>query len=169
MAKSQWHLIQLYKLVAVAHHLEVAHKLLARYDHRTSAVVGVEAEAFGLFEVLIEKEMYMILLVVDKTKRRYRAGLQTEIALHSLRRCEAELSLVQTVLKVVDRHILVAVEANEVVAIALVVAEKEVFAVHRPIVVPILLGNLDGRRCRVRICLIFYVVCIQKFKDSLTA
>ena len=169
MAKSQWHLIQLYKLVAVAHHLEVAHKLLARYDHRTSAVVGVEAEAFGLFEVLIEKEMYVILLIVDKTKRRYRAGLQTEIALHTLRRCEAQLSLMQTVLKVVDSHILVAVETHEVVAIALVVAEKEVLAVHRAVIVPILLGNLDCRRFGMRVGLIFYVVRIQKFKDSLTA
>ena len=72
-------------------------------------------------------------------------------------------------LKVVNRHILVAVEAYQVVAIALVVAEKEVLAVHRAIVVPILLGNLDCRRRRVRVGLIFYVVCVQKFKDSLTA
>ena len=111
----------------------------------------------------------MTLLIVDKSKRRHRARLQAEVSLHTLWRGEAQLSLMQTVLKVVDSHILVAVEADEVVAIALVVAEKEVLAVHRPIVVPILLGNLDGRRCRVRICLIFSVVCIQKFKDSLTA
>ena len=138
-------LVEFYKLVAVAHRLEVAHKLIARYDHRTSAVVGVEAEAFGLFEVLIEKEMYVIILIVDKSKRRHRAWLQAEIALHTLWRGEAELSLVQTVLKVVDSHILVAVETHEVVAIALVVAEKEVFAVHRAVVTPILLGNLDCR------------------------
>ena len=47
MAKSP-KLVEFDKLIAVAHRLEVAHKLLVRYDHRTSAIVWVEAEAFGL-------------------------------------------------------------------------------------------------------------------------
>ena len=151
-------LIQLYKLPSVAHRLEVAHKLLIRDNYRTSAIVGVEAQTWCIFEVVVEEEVHVILLIVDKSKRRHRARLQAEIALHTLWRGETQLSLMQTVLKVVDSHILIAVEADEIVAIALVVAEKEVFAVHRPIVVPILLGNLDCGRCRVRICLIFYVV-----------
>ena len=162
-------LVEFYKLITITHRLEVAQKLLARYNHRTSAVVGVEAEALGILKVLIEKEMHVVLLIVDKSEGRHRAWLQTQIALHTLWRGEAQLSLSQTLLKVVDSQILVAVEAYQVVAIALVVTEKEVFAVYRPIIVPILLGNLDCRRCGVRISLIFYVVCIQKFKDSLTA
>ena len=58
-------LVEFYKLIAVAHRFEVAHKLLIRYNHRTSTVVGVEAEAFGLLEILIEKEMHVALLVID--------------------------------------------------------------------------------------------------------
>ena len=162
-------LIEFYKLPRVAHRFEVAHKLLVRDNHRTSAVVGVEAQTWRIFEVVVEEEVSVILLIVDKAERRYRAGLQAQIALHTLRRCEAQLSLSQTLLKVVDSHILVAVETHEVMAIALVVAEKEVLAVHRAVIVPILLGNLDCGRFGMRVGLIFYVVCIQKFKDSLTA
>ena len=153
-------LIELYKLPRVAHRFEVTHKLIVRDDYRTSAIVGVEAQTFGLFEVLVEEEMHVILLVVDESEWRYRARLQTEIALHTLRRCEAQLTLVQTVLQVVNSHILVAIEAYQVVAVALVVAEKEVFAGHLAVIVPILLGNLDCRRCRVKIDLVFYVVRI---------
>ena len=113
--------------------------------------------------------MNVILIVVDETKRRHRARLQTEIALHTLWRGEAQFSLVQTLLEVVNSHILVAVEAYQVVAVALVVAEKEVLAVHRAIIVPILFGNLDSWRCGVCVGLIFYLVRIEKLKDSLTA
>ena len=75
----------------------------------------------------------------------------------------------QTLFKVVDIHILVAVEAYKIVAVALVVAEKEVFAVYRAVVAPILLGNLDSRRLGVKIDLIFNSVRIQKVKDFFTA
>ena len=129
----------------------------------------MEAQTWRIFEVVVEEEVSVILLVVDESKRRDRARLQAQIALHTLWRGEAQLSLMQTVLKVVDSHILVAVEADEVVAIALVVAEKEVFAVHRPVVVPILLGNLDSRRLGMKIDLIFYSVRLQKVKDFFTA
>ena len=162
-------LIQLHKLPSVAHRLEVAHKLLVRDNHRTSVVVGVEAQTWRIFEVVVEEEVSVILLVVDESKRRDRARLQAQVALHTLRRGEAQLALMQTMFEVVNRHILVAVEAYQVVAIALMVAEKEVFAVHRPVVVPILLGNLDSRRLGMKIDLIFYVVRVQKFKDPLTA
>ena len=111
----------------------------------------------------------MVFFVVDKSEGRHRARLQAEVPLHTLWRGETQLALMQAVLHIVNSHILVTVEAYQVVAVTLVVAEKEVLAVHRAIVAPIVLGNLDGGRCRVRICLIFYVVCVQKFKDSLTA
>ena len=168
MAKSP-KLIQLHKLPRVAYRVKVAHKLLARNNHRSSAVVGVEAEACCLLEILVQEEVYMVLLVVDKSEWRNRARLQAEITRHTLCRGETQLALMQAVFKVVNSHILVAIEADQIVAIALVVTEKEVFAVHRAIVTPILLGNLDCRRCRVRISLIFYVVRIEVVKDLATA
>ena len=77
-------LIQLHKLPRVAHRLEVAHKLLVRDNHRTSAVVGVEAQTWRIFEVVVEEEVSVILLIVDKSEGRDRARLQAQIALHTL-------------------------------------------------------------------------------------
>ena len=111
----------------------------------------------------------MILLIVDKSEGRHRARLQAEITLHSLWRCETQLALMQAVFEVVYCHIAVTIEAYQVVSVALVVAEKEVFAVHRAVLAPILLGNLNGRRFRVKIDLVFYPVRLQKVKDFLTA
>ena len=106
---------------------------------------------------------------IYKSKRRHRTRLQTEITRHTLGRSETQLSLMQTLFQIMYRHIAVAIEAYQVVAIALVVAEKEVFAVHRAIVAPILLGYLDSRRCRVKIGLVFNVVRIQKVEDLFAA
>ena len=113
--------------------------------------------------------MRVILLVIDKSEGRHRAGLQAEIALHSLWRCETQLALMQAVFEVVNSHIAVAVEADKVVSVALMVAEKEVFAVYRAIFAPILLGNLNCWRCGVKIDLVFYPVRLQKVKDLLAA
>ena len=168
MAKSP-KLIEFYKLPTVAHRLEVAEELLARDYHRTAAVVGMERETIRFFEVFVEEEVYMALLVVNQPEWRHRAWLQTEVALHTLWRSEAQLTLMQTMLQVVNSHIAVAVEAHQIVAIALVVAEKEVFAVHRPVIVPILLGNLDCRRFGMKIDLVFYLMCIEELKNPLTA
>ena len=86
-----------------------------------------------------------------KPKRRDRAGLQTKIALHTLWRGEAQLALMQAVFHIVNCHISVAVKADQVVAVALVVAKKEVFAVYRAILTPILLGYLDSWRLGMKI------------------
>ena len=75
----------------------------------------------------------------------------------------------QAVLKVVNGHIPIAIEADQVVAVALVVAKKEVFAVHRAILAPILFGNLDSRRLGVKIDLVFYFVRIEELKNPLAA
>ena len=162
-------LIEFYKLIAVSHRFEVVQKLIARDDHRTATIVGVEAQALGILEVVVEEEMGVILLIVDKSKRRYRARLQAKVALHTLGRGKTQLTLVQTLFEVVNSHILVAVEAHQVVAITLVVAKEEVFAVHRAVIVPILLGNLDCRRLGMKIDLIFYVVRVEVVEDLLAA
>ena len=162
-------LIQLHKLPGVAHRFEVAQKLLARDNHRTSAVVGVETQTLGSLQILVEEEMRVILLVIDKSEGRYRAGFQAEITLHSLWRGKTQLALMQTVFEVVYCHIAVTIEAYQVVAIALMVTEKEVFAMHRAVLAPILLGNLNGWRFRVKIDLVFDVVRIEELKNSLAA
>ena len=75
----------------------------------------------------------------------------------------------QAVFQIVNCHILVAIEAYQIVAITFVVAEEEVFAMHRAILAPILLCNLDSRRLGMKIDLVFYIVRLQKVKHSLTA
>ena len=111
----------------------------------------------------------MALLIVDKSEWRHRAGLQAEITLHSLWRCETQLALMQAVFEVVNSHIPIAIEADQVVSVALMVAEKEVLAVYRAVLAPILLGNLNRWRCGVKIDLVFYPVRLQKLKDFLAA
>ena len=67
MAKSP-KLIELHKLPRVAHRFEVAQELTLRYYHRATTIVGVEAEAFGVFQILVEEEVRMVRLVVDKSE-----------------------------------------------------------------------------------------------------
>ena len=162
-------LIQLHKLPRVADHFEVAQKLRLRDYHRATAVVGVETQTLGTLQVLVEEEVRVILRVVDKAEGRYRAGFQAEVSLHTLWRGETQLALMQSMFEVVNRHILVAIEADQIVSVALVVAKKEVFAVHRAVVAPILLCNLDGWRLGVKIDLVFNIVRLQKVENPLAA
>ena len=67
----------------------------------------------------------------------------------------------QDVLQVVDSHRLLRVEDHEVVAVALVVAEEEVFAVFRAILAPILACYVDGRCLGVFIPRVTYAVLIE--------
>jgi hypothetical protein len=73
----------------------------------------------------------------------------------------------EDMLQVVDSHRLLRVKDNQIVAIAFVVAEEEIFAVLRPVVVPVLLGNLDGRCFGVRVCGVLYAVLREEVKHLL--
>ena len=68
--------------------------------------------------------------VVDETERGDAAWLQAEVFFHALLRGEGELALVQTLLEVMDVHLVHALEDDEVVLVALVVPEKQVLAVR---------------------------------------
>ena len=68
--------------------------------------------------------------VVDETERGDAARLQAEVFLHAGLRGEGELALVQSLLEVVDVHLVHALEDDEVVLVALVVPEKQVLAVR---------------------------------------
>ena len=62
----------------------------------------------------------------------------------------------KTLFEVVNCHILVAIEHNKVVSVALVVAEKEILAVLRTVVVPIIARNVDCRGLWVVIMGVFH-------------
>ena len=69
--------------------------------------------------------------VVDETEEGDGAGDSSEVFLHALFGGEGELALMQLMLQSVDVHLLVALEDDQVVAVALVVSEKQVLAVRR--------------------------------------
>lgn len=94
----------------------------------------MERERLGLLEVRIEEEDDVMLLVIDQSEGRDATWLKTKIFHHSLGRGEAELAgrveaggheaLLEAMFHVVDVHVMVAMEADEVVLIAFVIAKE---------------------------------------------
>lgn len=113
----------------------------------------------------------MLLGVVDESEWRYAAGLQTEIAHHAFGRGETEFTGtvvalchqfgLEAMLEVVDIEVVVAMEANEVVLVALVVAEEDVFAMHGAVVFPPALGFFDGLALGVIVHFVCDLVLVQ--------
>ena len=92
--------------------------------------------------------------IVDESEWRDAARFEPQIAHHALRRGETEFArsgfpcclqlLFEAMLQVVDVQIVVAIEADEVMLIPFVVAQKDVFAMHTTVILPPLLGFFDG-------------------------
>ena len=121
----------------------------------------------------------MVLGIIDETKRRHTAWFQSEITLHAFGRGEGEFATrrlalchkgsLEHLLEVVNWQVVVAVQANEVVAVALVVAEKEVLAVHAAIVPPPAFGLFDGFSLGMVVNGIGDVVRLQVIEDDFFA
>ena len=135
---------------------------LLRDNHSARIVVGMERERRHIAQIGIEEQMDVMLRIVHQSERRHRAGAQAQITLHTLLRSERELALMQAMLQIVDGQRLLAVEDHQIVAVALMVAEKEVFTVLRAILAPIFAGNLDGRSLGMVVNAVLYVVRSQK-------
>ena len=75
----------------------------------------------------------------------------------------------QAVLQIMDGQRLLAVEYNEIVPVTLVVAEEEVLAMLRAVVVPVLAGDLDGRGLGVFVPRVADPVGIEPVEDPLPA
>ena len=89
---------------------------------------GMEAEVRGLEEVLVEKDAYVMLGVVDEGEGADGAGRDAEVTLQAVLGGEGELALAEAMLDGMDVHRAVAGEDDEVVTVALVIAEEEVLA-----------------------------------------
>ena len=109
----------------------------------------METHALRLLQLTVKEHMHMVLRVVDESERGHGARSHAQIFHQSRFRGEAQLALMQLFLDVVDVHVLVAVETDQIVLVALVVAEEEVLAVLGIVPGPVLLGNLDGRGGRM--------------------
>ena len=146
-------------LIIVAHTLQVALKVFILYHHRASAVIRVKGEGGGVPDVLIEKEIDFVVLIIYQAEGRHAAWLQAQILHHPFGRGKGEFATrgqstalqrsLEFVFEVVNGEVVVAVEANQIMLVALMVSEKQVFAVHAAIVLPPLLRLLDGLALRM--------------------
>ena len=88
----------------------------------------MEAEVRGLEEVLVEEDAHVVVGVVDEGEGADGSGCDAEVTLQAMLGGEGELTLVEAMLDGMDVHRAVAGEDDEVVTVALVIAEEEVLA-----------------------------------------
>lgn len=96
----------------------------------------------------------MVLRIINESERTDTSGFQTKVLHHPFRRGEREFSrsletlrnqhIFEPMLDVMNRQIIVAGEADEVMLVAFVIAHEDVLAMHTPIVMPPPFGFLDG-------------------------
>ena len=169
-------LVEVNPLDPVADTLEVLLEGWAGDDNCSAAIVGVETERFGVLQVLVQKENDVVVGVVDESERTDTARFQAQIAHHTLGRGKRQLARgrlscrlqggFETLLKVVDSQVVVAVEADEVVLIALVVAHEDVLAMHAAIVVPPAFCLLNGLALGVVVARVRNMVPVQPGKHQ---
>ena len=82
---------------------------------------------------------------------------------------ERELALMQAVLQVVNCHILRAIEADQIVAVALMIAEKEVLAVCRAVGAPMFACDLDRGCLGVFVPLVLDLVGVEVVENFLSS
>lgn len=109
--------------------------------------------------------------VVDQSERADAPRFETEKAQHPFGASKGEFTGgrlpcglqrgLEPLLQVVDSEVVVAIEANQIVLIALVVAHKNVFAMHASVVVPPTLRLADGFSLGVVVACITDVVLLQ--------
>lgn len=146
--------VQVDILVLIAYQRKITFKIRTANHNGTPAIIGVEREQVCLSETAIQEKDDVLLRVVDEPERRDAARLQPQIAHHALGRGEAEFArrglpcclqlLFEAVLQVVDVQIVVAIEADEIMLIAFVVAQEDIFAMHTAVILPPSLGFFDG-------------------------
>ena len=114
----------------------------------------MEREQVCLEKTTIQEKDDVMLGIVDESEWRDAARFEPQIAHHALRRGETEFArsgfpcclqlLFEAMLQVVDVQIVVAIEADEVMLITLVVAQEDVFTMHTTVILPPSLGFFDG-------------------------
>lgn len=104
----------------------------------------MEAEVRGLEEVLVEEDAYVVVGVVDEGEGGDGAGRDAEVTLQAVLGGEGELALVEAMLDGMDVHRAVAGEDDEVVTVALVIAEEEVLAEVEVAVTEDFAGYVEG-------------------------
>ena len=132
----------------------------------------MEAHAFGVAKIGVKevfdpvsvvKEFLRIgsgcdIDVVDQSERAYRAGAHAETSFHPRRAGKTQLALMKKMFKGMDVQVFVTLEADQIMPVALVIAEKQVLAVGGVYVLPVCKGFLDGKKGRMVMDLVAYPV-----------
>ena len=136
-------------------------------DNRPGVVIGMKTQAGDVEEVLVDEEMHLVVFVVDEAEGGDAARFQAEVFLHAGFRGKSQFALVQTLLEVVDVHLMHALEDDEVVLVALVVPEKQVLAVRGLKLAPVGQRLLDGTQRRVELDVELNAEADQRINDLL--
>lgn len=153
--------VQVGKFVGVAAEFEVTQEIRRTDDDGGGVVVGVKTQGRLVEQVPVGKEVHVVFRVVDQSEGRHRAGEQPQVAFHPFFGGEGQFALMQPLFQVVDGQVLGAVEDDQVMAVAFLVAEKQILAVHRTVLPPVLLGFFDGGSGRVVVRLERDAVCSE--------
>ena len=141
--------IEFHPLVRVAGGVHETDEILRADGKGSAVIIRMEGKFLHGTEVLVEEDMDVVVRVVHQPEGADRTGAQPEVTLHALRRGKTELALAEALLQVADGKGAGAVEDDQVVPVALVVAEEKVFAVGAVEVLAILHRQLDGGGFRV--------------------
>jgi hypothetical protein len=101
---------------------------------------------------------------MDKSKRRYRAWKQTKATLHTLLRSKRKFALPEHMLQGMYGKFLMTFKHNQIMAVALMVAEEQVLAVYGIDILPIFQGELYGRQRRMGMKFIAEAVLLKEVK-----
>lgn len=105
--------------------------------------------------------MHMVLGVVYKSERRHRTRAQTEMFFHTLLRGERQFSLFQTLFQIMYGQTFFTIENYQIMAVALFVAEKQVFTMFGAVVMPQPAGDLYRRGFLMVVFRVFYTSGIE--------
>lgn len=175
--------LQPYVFVGVAQPSKVTLEILESDDHSSPTVVGVKGKRLLLRIPVaavipkrgVEEEVDVMLLVVNESEGRDATGFEPKIPHHALRRSEGKLAarrlalclkcLLQPCFEVVNVEVVVAMEADEVVLVALMVAHEDVLAMDRAVVLPPAFRLLDGLAFGMAVAGEGYVVFLEVIKN----
>lgn len=139
----------------------------------------METQRRGLLQRGVEEEVDVVVLIVDEAEGRDAPGFEPQEAHHAFGRSEAKLAAggkalglqpcFESRLEVVDIEVVVAMEAHQIVAVALMVAQEDVLAMDAAIVAPPTLGLLDGLALGMVVAGVRYRMLAQESEDGLLA
>lgn len=113
-------------------------------DEGGGVVIGVEGDSLRLHQFLINKDANEMIGIVQKAERRDRPRGQSEVLHQSLGRGKTQLAVADLIGHLAQIGALGMSQDDEIVPIALLIAQKEILAVNRIDVSPVEFGFGDG-------------------------